>query len=396
MTPPLQGIRVLDLSRLGPGPYCTMILADLGADVLRIEEPPPATGRRSSSFDPRVEKEQLANVLAHGRNKRSMVLNLKTEAGREVFFKLAQDADVVVDEYRPGVLKRLGVDYDTVNKLNPRIIYCSITGYGQDGPYRNLVGHDINYISTAGALGMIGHHDGRPAIPMNLLADFAGGSQNAVIGILAALTARYSTGRGQQVDVAMTDGVISLMAGFVSHYFVNGEVVRPEQSMLNGGVPYYACYKTKDGKYVSIGCIEPWFWEALCRALDREDLMPYQSADGDRKEWLFSELRQVFQTRTRDEWFDLLSQSDICVGKVYSLDELESDPQLRHRNMLVEIDQPHVGRVKQVGISLKLSDTPGEIRSPAARRGQHTDEMLRGLGYNPKQIEELRLAQVVA
>ncbi len=396
MTPPLQGIKVLDLSRLGPGPYCTMILADLGADVLRIEEPPPAAGRRTGSLDPRVERTRLANTLAHGRNKRSMVLNLKSETGREIFLKLAKDANVVVDEFRPGVLKRLGVDYDTASKLNPQIIYCSITGYGQDGPYRDLVGHDINYISIAGALGTIGHRDGRPAIPLNLIADYAGGSLNAVIGILAALMARQATGRGQQVDVSMTDGVVSMLSGFLSHYFVNGEVVRPEQSVLSGGVPYYTCYQTKDGKYISIGCIEPWFWAALCRALGREDLIPYQNAEADRKDWLFAELRQVFLTRTRDEWFDLLSQSDICVGKVYSLDELDSDPQLRYRNMLLEIDQPQVGRVKQVGIALRLSDTPGEIRSPAPSRGQHTDAVLHDLGYSPEQIQALRQAAVVA
>ncbi|MDP2945850.1 MAG: CoA transferase, partial [bacterium] len=216
MAPPLQGIKVLDLSRLGPGPYCTMILADLGADVLKIEEPPPTAGRRTGKFDPRVQKETLATSLAHGRNKRSLVLNLKSEAGREIFLKLSRDADVVMDEYRPGVLKRLGVDYETASKLNPRIIYCSITGYGQDGPYRDKVGHDINYISIAGALGMIGDSEGRPVIPLNLLADYAGGSLNAVIGILAALQARQRTGRGQFVDVAMTDGVVSLLAGFIS------------------------------------------------------------------------------------------------------------------------------------------------------------------------------------
>ncbi len=396
MAPPLQGIKVLDLSRLGPGPYCTMILADLGADVLKIEEPPPAAGRRTGSFDPRVQKETLATSVAHGRNKRSIVLNLKSEAGREIFLKLSRDADVVMDEYRPGVLKRLGVDYETASKLNPRIIYCSITGYGQDGPYRDKVGHDINYISIAGALGMIGDREGRPVIPLNLLADYAGGSLNAVIGILAALQARQHTGRGQFVDVAMTDGVVSLLAGFISYYSITGEVVRPQQALLNGGVPYFTCYKSSDGKYVSIGCIEPWFWAELCRALGREDLIPYQNAEGEKKDWLFSALQGIFLTKTRDEWFDLLSQSDICVGKVYSLDELDSDPQLRHRKMLVEIDQPKVGRVKQVGVAPKLSDTPGEIRSPAPRRGQHTDEVLHGLGYSPKQIQELRQAAVVA
>jgi crotonobetainyl-CoA:carnitine CoA-transferase CaiB-like acyl-CoA transferase len=397
MTMPLEGITVLDLTRLAPGPYCTMILADLGADVLKIEEPGPPTGRRAQQAGglspvppPRYGVDRHSPYWALNRNKKSVGLDLKHDEARQIFYQLAERADVVVEEFRPGVAKRLGIDYDTLRQRNPRLIYCAVTGYGQSGPYKDLVGHDINYISMAGCLGMIGPHGGPPVIPHNIIADFAGGGMHGAIGVLAALMARERTGRGQFVDIAMTDGVYSMLVSHLSTYFATGMVPRRGETLLDGGAHYYNVYETKDGKWMSIGSIEPWFYANLCKALGREDLLPYEFAEREKREEIKQAFRDIFKTKTRDEWFDLLTQHDICVGRVYDLDETAGDPHLRARDMIVEVDHPEAGPVKQVGISVKLSDTPGQIRFLAASLGTHTEEILTGLGYTPENIAQLR------
>ncbi len=397
MTMPLEGITVLDLTRLAPGPYCTMILADLGADVIKIEEPGPPTGRRAQQAaglspvpPPRYGVDRHSPYWALNRNKKSVGLDLKHDEARQIFYQLAERTDVVVEEFRPGVAKRLGIDYDTLRQRNPRLVYCAVTGYGQSGPYKDLVGHDINYISMAGCLGMIGSHGGPPVIPHNIIADFAGGGMHGAIGVLAALMARERTGRGQFVDIAMTDGVYSMLVSHLSTYFATGMVPRRGETVLDGGAHYYNVYETKDGKWMSIGSIEPWFYANLCKALGREDLLPYEFAEREKREEIKQAFRDIFTTKTRDEWFDLLTQHDICVGRVYDLDETAGDPHLRARDMIVEVDHPEVGPVKQVGISVKLSDTPGRIRFLAASLGTHTEEILTGLGYTPENIAQLR------
>jgi crotonobetainyl-CoA:carnitine CoA-transferase CaiB-like acyl-CoA transferase len=397
MTMPLEGITVLDLTRLAPGPYCTMILADLGADVIKIEEPGPPTGRRAQQAGelspvppPRYGVDRHSPYWALNRNKKSVGLNLKHDGARQIFYQLAERADVVVEEFRPGVAKRLGIDYDTLRQRNPRLIYCAVTGYGQSGPYKDLVGHDINYISMAGCLGMIGPPGGPPVIPHNIIADFAGGGMHGAIGVLAALMARERTGRGQFVDIAMTDGVYSMLVSHLSTYFATGMVPQRGETLLDGGAHYYNVYETKDGKWMSIGSIEPWFYANLCKALGREDLLPYEFAEREKREEIKQAFRDIFKTKRRDEWFDLLTQHDICVGRVYDLDETAGDPHLRARDMIVEVDHPEVGPVKQVGISVKLSDTPGQIRFLAAPLGTHTEEILTGLGYTPENIAQLR------
>jgi len=381
----LEGIRVLDLSRLAPGPFCTMILGDLGADITKIEGPPG--GRLIQPW--LTDTEETAPYSALDRNKKSLGLNLKQKEARDIFLQLAEKTDIVVEGFRPGVVKRLGVDYDTLKKINPRIIYCSITGYGQDGPYRDLPGHDINYISFGGALGMIGSQEGFPTIPSNFIGDYAAGGMNAAIGILAALVARDKTGKGQYVDIAMTDGVMTLMALDLADYYAYGKIPQRGKEVISGGVPYYNVYQTSDNKYLSIGCIEPWFYENLCRALDREDLIPYQEAEGDKKAEIFSTLKDIFRSKTRDEWVDLLSKHDVPISKVYNVDELASDPHLIERKMILELPHSSLGKIKQAGISVKLSDTPGQVRSFAPTRGQHTEEVLLDLGYDKSTIEQL-------
>ena len=383
---PLEGIRIVDLTRLAPGPFCTMLLGDLGADVIVVEEP-PGVGRR---FDVGMsERAQAFNAL--GRNKRSVGLNLKEPQAQEAFLRLAEKADVVVEGFRPGVVKRLGVDYETVSARNPRIVYCSLSGYGQTGPYAGLVGHDINYIGLGGALGAIGWPDTPPAIPLNVIADFAGGGLYAAFAILAAVIARQTTGRGQWVDMAMSDGVTSLMTFIAQQYFGAGHVVKPGVDLLNGGSPAYCVYETADGKWLSIGCLEPWFWAELCKALGCEEYVPHQM-DRDKFPEMFDYLRRRFREKTRDEWFAELRQKDICVGPVYGMDETFADPHVLSRGMVVEVAHPEFGKVKQVGVGPKFSETPGSVRSTAPKRGADTDALLREAGYSQAEIDEMKAA----
>jgi len=385
---PLEGIRILDLTRQAPGPYCTMLLGDLGADVIVVEEPPGAGRRMEMGMSERTQA-----FWALSRNKRSVALNLKEPRAQEAFLRMAEKADVVLEGFRPGVVKRLGVDYDAVKARNERVIYCSLSGYGQTGPYAGLVGHDINYISIGGALGLIGTAGSPPAIPMNIIADFAGGGLYAAFSILAAVIARGQTGRGQYVDIAMSDGVTSLLAFPPSQYFAAGMVPKPGVEMLNGGAPYYAVYETKDGKWLSIGCIEPWFWSELCKALYCEDFIP-QQMNREKHPEIFEYMRTKFKEKTRDEWFEELRQRDICVGPVYSLDEVFEDPHVRARGMVTEVRHPEFGAVKQVGVGPKFSDTPGAVRTTSPKRGEHTADLLREVGYADGEIEEMRAAGI--
>ena len=385
---PLEGIRVLDLTRQAPGPYCTMLLGDLGADVIVVEEPPGVGRRMDMGMSARTQA-----FWALNRNKRSVGLNLKEPRAQEAFLRMAEKADVAIEGFRPGVVKRLGVDYEAVNAANPRVIYCSLSGYGQTGPYAGLVGHDINYISIGGALGLIGTPGAPPAIPMNIIADFAGGGLYAAFAILAAVIARGHTGRGQYVDIAMSDGVTSLLAFPASQLFAAGLVPKPGVDMLNGGFPAYAVYETSDGKWLSIGCIEPWFWSELCKALGCEEYIPHQN-NREKFPEIFDYLRRRFKEKTRDEWFEQLRQHDICVAPVYSLDEVFDDPHVQARNMVVELDHPEFGKVKQVGVGPKFSDTPGAVRKTAPRRGEDTDTLLAEAGYSGAEIAALREAGV--
>jgi crotonobetainyl-CoA:carnitine CoA-transferase CaiB-like acyl-CoA transferase len=377
-----------------------MILGDFGAEVIKVDAP-------GAKLGPDLKGEENRKRAAYyplDRNKKNMVLNLKSQSGREVIYRLAKQVDVIVEGFRPGVVKRLGIDYDTISKINPKVVYCSLSGYGQYGPYRDFPGHDINYISMAGVLGLIGPSGMPPVIPMNLIGDFAGASLYGVIGILTALMARNQTGKGQHVDVAYMEGAMSLLTFLTSWYFFEGVVPKRGETTVHGAYPYYGVYETKDGKYISIGCVEPHFWVNLCRLLGKEDYIPYQigldhflHGPTDKKwEEISSYLKQTFLTKTRDEWFELLIKNDIPAGKVYTLDEVFSDPHVIQRQMVLEIEHPKFGKIKQFGIAPKLSDTPGKVRTFAPLTGENTEEILRGVGYSPKEIENLRKEGTIA
>lgn len=383
----LDSIRVIDLSQVPTGSFCTMLLGDLGADVIKVE-PIPRSGEIGLGSPSGKEGEREAAYRAIDRNKKSIALNLKQSEAQEIFYKLVREADVIVDCFRPKVAARLGIDYETISGINPQVIYCAITGYGQDGPYHDLPGHDINYISFGGALGLIGTADGPPIVPMNLVGDYAGGALFPAIAILSALLCREKTGIGQYIDMAMTDGVVSLLTSVSSDYFNKGVVPGKGEGLRYGRGPCYQVYETADGKYLSIGCIEPHFWERLCRVLGREDFIPLQWID-ERWEEIYTCFKQNFLSKARDEWFEFLRSENIPAGKVCSLDEVFADPQIVHRHMVQEISHPTLGTVKQVGSPLKLSKTPCSIRVTGPIMGQHTSEILQELGYPAKDVEEL-------
>ena len=400
----LEGIKVLDFCRNAPGMFCTMVLADLGAEVLMIERPMDETRSAYEKIAAGIEgpedERRHAAFNALQRNKRSIALNLKEPEAQKIFHKLAESADVVVEGFRPGVMDRLGAGYEMVRSINPRAVYCSVSGYGQDGPYSQMAGHDINYISFAGALGLIGPQDGRPAIPLNLIADYAGGGLCGAVGILAALMAREKTGRGQYVDIAMSEGVLYMLSGLISDVLSRGVSAERGGNRLNGGAPYYNVYQTKDGGYFSIAAIEPWFWENLCRALEREDLLPHQDATGEKKAEVERALTEAFLTKTRDEWFETLKDQNISVGKVYSVEEALDDPHAQQRGMVVEVAAPDIpdipgGKVRQVATSIHLSETPGEVRHLGSVTGQHTSEVLEQLGFDAAAVADLMRRQVV-
>lgn len=389
----LEGIKVLDLSRLAPGPFATMIMGDLGADVLMIEAPAGATSeihRPWADADP--GREDAFDPLR--RNKRSMVLNLKSDEGRAVLHKLVAEYDVLIEGFRPGVIKRLGCDYETLSKINPGIILCSLSGFGQDGPYSEHVGHDINYVSIGGMLGFIGWPGTPPAIPGNIVADFAGGGLHAAMAILAALVARQTTKRGQHVDIAMSDGVMYMLATWVKNVLSGGEPPGRGTNFLNGRLPFYSVYETSDGGWISLGSIETKFWQNLCRATGLEDFIDRQfddSAHGAIKD----RLTEVFKTKTRTEWFKILNDVEVCAAPVYDLAEALEDPHNKARGMVVEVEHPQHGTIRQVGIGPKFSETPGSVRSLSPEVGEHTQAVLEGLGYSAADISAMQESKAV-
>ncbi|MBU1180786.1 MAG: CaiB/BaiF CoA-transferase family protein [Pseudomonadota bacterium] len=369
----LSGIKVLDMSRLLPGPYCSMILGDHGARIIAVED------RRFLAdglfFDP------------VNRNKEHMSLNLKTQEGKEIFFRLIKDADVFMEGFRPGVVNKLGIDYESVRKINSGIIYCSITGYGQTGPYRDRVGHDANYLSFSGVLDLIGEPDKAPAIPGVQIADIAGGGMNAAIGILLALYAREKTGAGQYIDISMTDGMVALMPVPLFYQEISGQIARRGDFFLSHRYACYSTYETADGRYLSIGAVENRFWKRLCEIMEVPEYAALQYDETKRAE-LIDFMRTAFKKKTLDEWSVILSSEDVCWGRVQNLPEVLEDPLFAEREMVIEISGKDGKKRKILGIPVKLSGTPGSVRTPPPGFGENTGDILRELGYNDEKIRE--------
>ena len=392
MAGPLTGMKILDLSRLLPGPYCSLMLGDLGADVLKIED--PKLGDYMRWWGPRVNK-QSAFFLMVNRNKKSMKLNLKTDWGRDIFFRLVRQHDVLLEGFRPGVMERLGLGYEALKEENPGLIYCAITGYGHTGPYRDRAGHDLNYLSLAGVLGTIGPKGGPPVIPGVQIADIGGGAMLAALGILAAYIARQETGKGQFIDVSMLDGSFAWLTVPLGKTLADGEDPKPGDSFLTGRYACYRIYETKDGRYMGLGALEPQFWEAFCKLVNREDLVGYQFAEGEKQTHLISEVSGIFKEKTRQEWIGFLKDTDCCCEPVNSVSEALMDSQLLAREMILEVDHPTEGRLKQIGIPVKFSETPGSLRLAPPNHGEHTQEILKGLGYEDGEIRDMEKEGVI-
>jgi crotonobetainyl-CoA:carnitine CoA-transferase CaiB-like acyl-CoA transferase len=390
-TLPLSGLKVVDLSRLLPGPHATLMLADLGADVLKVED--PQLGDYLRWGWPPSENPAFLQL---NRNKRSLTLNLKAEEGREIFKKIVAEADVLLESFRPGVMARLGLGYEDLKKINPGLIYCALSGYGQEGPYRHRPGHDLNYIGFAGALALGGPAGAAPVIPGVQIADLAGGSLMSLVGILAALHGRQLTGQGRLVDVSMTGGVIGLLPYQAAMYLATGDPVRRSQWRLNGGLPEYAVYETADGKYLTVGALEPKFFNRLCTLLDMPEMDEVNSSPVKGAE-IRAALAAKFKQKTRAEWLELLADEDACVGPAYEMDEVFDDPQAIARGTVVETEHPKLGKLRQLGLPFRLDglDPQAVVREPAPGFGEHTIEILSALGYDEAAIERLRSAGVV-
>lgn len=391
MSGPLSGVRVLDFTRLLPGPFGTMVLGDLGAEVVRVEAPNFPDILRVM---PPMDGEVSAAHREINRNKKSILLDLKNPEGPAVVKTLVKHYDVVVEQFRPGVMEKLGVGYEALAPENPRLIYCSITGYGQDGPYRLRAGHDINYLALSGVMSYTGRAKEGP-LPLGIqVADQCAGGLNAVVAIIAALYSREQTGRGQYIDISMTDGAIHLGALNAMACLHQNENACREGTFLNGG-SYYDFYQTSDGEYMAIGGIEPQFYAAMVKALGREDLLSMHMAVGKQGEKLKEELRQEFRKKTRKEWEEVFAQVDACVEPVLSIAEMIEHPNTVARKMVVEVPRPDGASQRQIGSPYKMSGTPPSFSFTGVAPGSNTDEILKDAGYDDARIKELRESGVV-
>jgi crotonobetainyl-CoA:carnitine CoA-transferase CaiB-like acyl-CoA transferase len=388
----LEGVKVLDLTRLLPGGYATLLMADLGADVVKVEQ--PGKGDYIRWTPPMVGEHSTAHI-ALNRNKRSMTINLKVPEGRDLLSRLAEDYDVIVESFRPGVMDRLGVGYDALRERNRRLIYCAISGYGKGGPRARTAGHDVNYIGYAGVLSTVGAEGDRPVIPGVQIGDLAGGGMSAVIAILAALVQRGITGRGDFCDISMMDGAFSWLSMHAAEFVATGEVPQRERMTLSGAFPCYRIYRADDG-WLTVGALEPQFWNSLCEAIGRPDLSDDGFATGERRTEVLAQLDELFATKTRAEWMTLFEGLDVCVGPVNDYAEAFADEQIRRRAMVVEQELPGTGNFKHVGNPIKLSsDSSSLVRRPPPRLGEHTDEMLERAGIDKDARTALRSAGAV-
>lgn len=383
----LDDLKILDFSTLLPGPYATLMLADMGAEVLKISSAsrpdivldyPPFIGNTGVS----------ASQAWLGRNKKTMFLNLKTGEGKAVVKELVKEYDIVLEQFRPGVMEKLGLGYEDLKAVNPKLIYCSLTGYGQTGPLRDAAGHDINYMSRSGIISQAGRRESGPSLMNFQIADIAVGSMNSVIGILAAVNYRKNTGKGQYIDVAMMDGCVPFNSLDGAGFLVSGKEPKREGERLNGGC-IYDFYETKDGEYLSVGSLEPQFWSRFCTAIGREDLIGGTVYPPNIDE-VKAEIRGILKKKTRDEWVEVFSHYDACVQPVLNLKEaLLEDEQVKEREMVVDVKLPlHEDvSVKQLATAVKLSECPCEYKFAGYPTGYHTKEVIEQLGMDYAELK---------
>ena len=372
----------------------TMIFADLGAEVIHVESSKRVDLMR---IMPPYDEERESYIHQHvNRSKRSLTLNLKTTEATDIIKKLIVDYDIVIEGFRPGVMKRLGLDYATLSAINPKLIYCSITGYGQTGPFSNRPGHDNNYLSVAGVLDYSRHQNKKPVAMGVQIADMAGGTMHAAIGVLSAALHREKTGEGQYIDVSMTDAVFSLNLLAGATYFGSGHVAKPEAEILNGGT-FYDYYKTKDGRYFSVGSLEPQFRKLLCEALDIPELIDSTFNDSSYTQKRFKEaIHDAFLTKTFDEWLTIFNDDfHGCVEPVLTFDEACEHPQIKAREMVVDVPSEQ-GTQKQIASALKFSSSPATYKHIGAKLGEHTQEILQELGYSIEEIKALENEHILA
>ena len=374
----LSGFKIIELSGIGPGPLCGMLLSDLGADVIRIDRSHTTMPQSEAKFD------------ITGRNKKSICLNLKDNDSKEIFFKLIEDADALIEGYRPGVTEKLGIGPDECLKVNPRLVYGRITGWGQDGPLSQAAGHDINYIALAGALFSIGQKDSKPSIPINLIGDYAGGTMFLAYGVCAALLSVSKTGKGQVVDAAMIDGVSSLLTILYS-LSQSGiwKVNEKGSNLFDGGSPFYQVYETKDNKYVSVGSLEPQFYQLLVQKLNLNEEFSNQM---DMSKWpdLINKLEGLFKTKTQNEWNELLENTDVCYAPVLSIDEARNHPHMKSRNNFISIDD-----VIQPSPAPRFSKTNSESPKKAPKVGENNEEILLQIGYTKDEINSFKERKII-
>jgi alpha-methylacyl-CoA racemase len=394
---PLEGVTVLDLSRLLPGGFCSLLLSDFGADVIKVEDTGVGDYIRWSPpyYEGAAETARSALFLSLNRGKRSVRLNLKTDGGRDALLRLARGADVLLESFRPGVLDRLGVGYARLRHENGRLIYCAITGYGQDGPNRARSGHDMNYLGLNGLLGLTGAADGPPVQAAGQIADIGGGAMMAAVGILVALRERERSGHGQLVDCSMFDGSLSWLAMLAAEMFATGTAPHRGDLGLAGRYNCYRPYQCADG-HVTLGALEPKFWQAWCEGVGRPDLVAH-AFDSPGSE-SHAAVTAIFRERTRAQWTAFASEHDCCLEPVLALDEALASELVAVRQMVVELAQPGAERpVRLLGVPIKLSRTPGDpSRAPGPELGEHTDEVLAAAGFTAAELSALHEAGAIA
>jgi len=383
MAGPLSNLKVLDFTTLLPGPYATMMLADMGAEVVRVLS--DSYPDMAAFLPPFLFGSDLSCNLAYlGRGKRCMNLNLKSAGAVEIIHRLINKYDIIIEQFRPGVMAKLGLAYEDLKAVNPSLIYCSLTGYGQTGPLRDRAGHDINYLARSGLMDYSGTKEKGPSLTGMQIADVASGSNNAVIGILAAVVHRKDTGKGQHIDVSMTDGVMAFNSMMAITYLAGAPEPEREKELLNGG-SLYDFYKTKDGKYISFGALEAQFFTNFCRIIGREDLIPCGVMPPNMAK-VKNDLREIILQKTRDQWTEIFSQTDACVEPVLSLAEAIADENTKARDMIVEFKLPSGEKLKQIANPLKFSETKQEYRFIGCLAGTHTVEILQEMDYTQEQI----------